>query len=139
MAWGYGAYLALVEIDAETGAMTVVNAHATSDSGQIVNPMLVEGQLIGGFAQGLGEAVMERVVIDADGQLLTGSFMDYAMPRAADIPPLSLEKMTTPSPMNSLGAKGVGEGRHNRRAHRHPQTPPMTRCAPWACRTCKCP
>ena len=108
-AWGYGAYLALVEVDAETGAMTVLKAHATSDSGQIVNPTLVEGQLIGGFAQGLGEAVMERIVIDADGQLLTGSFMDYAMPRAADIPPLSLEKTTTPSPMNSLGAKGVGE------------------------------
>lgn len=108
-AWGYGAYLALVRIDEETGAMTVVKAHAASDCGTIVNPMLVEGQMVGGFAQGLGEAMMERLVFDGSGQLLTGSFMDYAMPRADDIPPLSLEKRITPSPTNSLGAKGVGE------------------------------
>jgi carbon-monoxide dehydrogenase large subunit len=81
-AWGAGVYLALVEIDAESGAMTVLKAHATSDAGLIVNPLLVEGQMQGGFAQGLGEAVMENLVLDDTGQLLTGSFMDYAMPRA---------------------------------------------------------
>jgi carbon-monoxide dehydrogenase large subunit len=108
-AWGAGAYLALVEIDAESGAMTVLKAHATSDAGLIVNPLLVEGQMQGGFAQGLGEAVMENLVLDDTGQLLTGSFMDYAMPRASDVPQLTLAKMTTPSPTNSLGAKGVGE------------------------------
>jgi carbon-monoxide dehydrogenase large subunit len=91
----------------------------------------------GGFAQGLGEAVMERIVLDADGQLLTGSFMDYAMPRAADMPPLSLAKSTTPSPMNSLGAKGVGEAGTIGAPiailnAAHDALPP------WACRTCKC-
>jgi carbon-monoxide dehydrogenase large subunit len=108
-AWGAGVYLALVEIDAESGAMTVLKAHAISDAGLIVNPLLVEGQMQGGFAQGLGEAVMENLVLDDTGQLLTGSFMDYAMPRATDVPHLSLAKMVSPSPMNSLGAKGVGE------------------------------
>jgi carbon-monoxide dehydrogenase large subunit len=71
--------------------------------------MLVEGQLLGGLAQGLGEALMERIVYDESGQLLTGSFIDYQMPRAADMPPVILAKHATPSVMNPLGAKGVGE------------------------------
>ena len=108
-AWAFGAYAALVEIDAETGVARVLRAHAHDDTGVIVNPVQVEGQIRGGFAQALGETMLEAIALDADGQLLTGSFMDYAMPRADDLPPLSLSQTQTPSPMNPLGAKGVGE------------------------------
>ena len=79
------------------------------DAGTVINPMLVEGQIRGGFAQGLGEALMERLVYDGDGQLVTGSLMDYALPRASDIPAFAISKMETSSPNNPLGAKGVGE------------------------------
>ncbi|WP_425043376.1 xanthine dehydrogenase family protein molybdopterin-binding subunit [Primorskyibacter sp. S87] len=108
-AWGYGAYLALMSIDRETGAPNLERMTCVDDTGRLLNPMLVEGQILGGIAQGLGEALTERVVYDGDGQLLTGSFMDYAMPRAADMPPVDIYKFETPSPMNTLGAKGVGE------------------------------
>lgn len=108
-AWGYGAYLVLLSIDPETGAPTIERAHCVDDIGTVINPMLVEGQIRGGFAQGLGEALMERVVYDGDGQLVTGSLMDYALPRACDMPELAIGKTVTPSPFNPLGAKGVGE------------------------------
>ncbi len=108
-AWGYGACLAGLSVCPDTGTPTIEHITCVDDTGTIVNPKLVEGQIIGGLAQGLGEALMERVVHDQDGQLLTGSFMDYAMPRSTDMPPLSLHKFETPSPMNALGAKGVGE------------------------------
>ena len=108
-AWGYGAYLVLLSIDPETGAPTIERAHCVDDIGTVINPMLVEGQIRGGFAQGLGEALMERIVYDGDGQLVTGSLMDYALPRASDMPPLAIGKTVTPSPFNPLGAKGVGE------------------------------
>jgi carbon-monoxide dehydrogenase large subunit len=78
------------------------------DAGRVVNPLLVEGQMIGGLAQGLGATLMERIV-QADGQLLTGSLMDYAVPRATDMPPLRLVSRPVASPANGLGAKGVGE------------------------------
>lgn len=108
-AWGYGAYLVLLTIDPDTGTPTIEEAHCCDDIGTVINPMMVEGQIRGGFAQGIGEALMERIVYDADGQLLTGSLMDYALPRASDMPSLSIGKMSTPSPANTLGAKGVGE------------------------------
>ncbi len=108
-AWAFGAYAALVEIDSETGRPRLLAAHAHDDTGVVVNPVQVEGQLRGGFAQAVGETMLEAIVMDGDGQLLTGSFMDYAMPRADDLPPLSLSQTETPSPMNPLGAKGVGE------------------------------
>jgi carbon-monoxide dehydrogenase large subunit len=108
-AWAFGAYAALVEIDRDTGAPRLLQAHGHDDTGVIVNPMQVEGQIRGGFAQAVGETMLEAIALDADGQLLTGSFMDYAMPRADDLPPLSLSQTETPSPMNPLGAKGVGE------------------------------
>ena len=79
------------------------------DSGTIVAPVLAAGQLTGGVAQGIGEALFERVVFDADGQLLTGSLMDYALPRARDIPPIDIFDAPTASPTNPLGAKGIGE------------------------------
>ncbi len=108
-AWGYGCYLACVTIDRETGVTTVDKLFCVDDAGQLVNPMLVEGQIMGGVAQGLGEALMERIVYDDDGQLLTGSLTDYALPRAADMPPIVMSSLSTPSPFNLLGAKGVGE------------------------------
>ncbi len=108
-AWGYGAVGCTVAIDPETGVLTVERLVWLDDAGTVVNPMLAEGQLLGGIAQGVGEAVLERIVYDADGQLLTGSFMDYGIPRAGDMPPVTLERMETPSPANLLGAKGIGE------------------------------
>ncbi|MDK3018337.1 xanthine dehydrogenase family protein molybdopterin-binding subunit [Pseudodonghicola flavimaris] len=109
-AWASGAVLAEVGIDPETGVPEVERITWVDDAGRIVNPMLVEGQLLGGMAQGLGHALMERIVYDDDGQLLTGSLMDYAVPRAGDMPrAVRLEKRSIPSPANALGAKGVGE------------------------------
>ncbi|MEO0496772.1 MAG: xanthine dehydrogenase family protein molybdopterin-binding subunit [Pseudomonadota bacterium] len=108
-AWGCGAYLVDVQVDAETGEIEILDAFNLDDAGRIVNPAFALGQIQGGFAQGLGEALLERIVYDENGQLLTGSFMDYAMPRADNIPPLTVQKMETPSPMNALGAKGIGE------------------------------
>jgi len=108
-AWGYGAWLVMLSVDADTGAITIEQARCIDDTGVVILPEAVTGQILGGFAQGLGEALMERLVYDGDGQLLTGSFMDYAMPRAADVPALHMDTMTTVSPTNLLGAKGVGE------------------------------
>jgi carbon-monoxide dehydrogenase large subunit len=101
--------IASVTVDRETGVLTVERVVWIDDAGTIVNPMLANGQMIGGLAQGLGEAMMERIVYDEDGQLVTASFMDYAIPRAAHIPELLLGKIETPSPFNVLGAKGIGE------------------------------
>ncbi len=107
-AWASGAVLASVQIDAETGQPTLGPIHWIDDAGTVLNPDLVEDQLLGGLAQGLGEALLERIVY-ADGQLLTGSLMDYAVPRASDMPPVRLGKIAVPSHANPLGAKGVGE------------------------------
>lgn len=104
-----GAHLCEVEIDPETGALRVDRYHAVDDFGTLMNPMLAEGQVHGGVAQGFGQAVIEHMVYDGDGQLLTGSFMDYAMPRAADLPMIGFETHPTPSPNNPLGMKGCGE------------------------------
>jgi len=108
-AWGAGAVAAAVSVDPETGVPTVERIVWAEDCGTAVNPMLVEGQLVGGLAQGIGEALHERIVIDEAGQLLTGSFMDYAVPRAADVPPVEIVSVPVRSAMNGLGAKGVGE------------------------------
>ncbi|WP_164660705.1 xanthine dehydrogenase family protein molybdopterin-binding subunit [Tropicibacter sp. Alg240-R139] len=108
-AWGYGAYLVMLSICADTGTPSLEKIACVDDTGRIINPDLVKGQIQGGFAQGLGEALMEQVEFDEDGQLLTGSFMDYAMPRACDVPHLDMHTFETPSPLNALGAKGVGE------------------------------
>lgn len=109
-AWASGAVLAELAVDRDTGLPTVERITWVDDAGRVLNPMLVEGQLIGGLAQGLGAALMERLVIDADGQLLTGSLMDYAVPRATDMPgAIRLAKQATATAANALGAKGVGE------------------------------
>lgn len=108
-AWASGAVLAAVAISRETGELAIEKLVWADDAGEIVNPMLVEGQLIGGMAQGFGEAVMERLAFSESGELITGSFQDYALPRAADVPTLDIIKLGTPSLANPLGVKGVGE------------------------------
>jgi carbon-monoxide dehydrogenase large subunit len=104
-----GCHIAEVEIDPETGFVEVVKYSCVNDFGTLVNPMIVEGQLHGGVVQGVGQALMEQAVYDEEGQLLTGSFMDYAMPRAADVPSFALADHGVPTKTNPLGVKGVGE------------------------------
>ena len=104
-----GAYIAEVEVDPATGVTEVVRFTAADDFGTIINPMIVEGQVHGGVAQGIGQALLEEVVYADDGQLLTGSYMDYAMPRADDVPFYTIEHNTTVCPNNPLGLKGCGE------------------------------
>ncbi len=105
-----GAHIAEVEIDAETGELAVLNYIAADDCGTIYNHALVEGQLHGGLMQGLGQVIGEHIAYDAEtGQLLSGSFMDYFMPRADNLPPITLIDCAVPSPANALGAKGAGE------------------------------
>jgi carbon-monoxide dehydrogenase large subunit len=105
-----GAHAAVVEVDTETGAVTVLRYVAVDDCGVMINPMVVEGQVHGGIAHGIGNALLERVVYDARGQALTGTLMDYALPRATDVPGLEVGHVVTPSPLNPLGVKGAGEG-----------------------------
>ncbi|ABD54369.1 xanthine dehydrogenase family protein molybdopterin-binding subunit [Jannaschia sp. CCS1] len=108
-AWGYGVTLVAADVDRETGAVAITHVTCFDDAGRLVNPAFVEGQIRGGFAQGLGEAMMEAVVYDDDGQLLTGSLMDYALPRATDMPGISIHGSEHPTSLNALGVKGVGE------------------------------
>jgi carbon-monoxide dehydrogenase large subunit len=107
--WAFGAQAAVVEVDLETCALAVLRHAVVHDCGRAVNPMVVEGQVHGGTAQGLGSALLEEVVHDAEGQLVTGSLMDYALPRAADFPALDVVHVEFPSTVNELGIKGVGE------------------------------
>jgi aerobic carbon-monoxide dehydrogenase large subunit len=102
-------HLAVVIVDPDTGAVELRALYGADDCGMIVNPMIVEGQVHGGMAQGVGQALMEHIVYDRDGQLLTGSFMDYAMPRAADLPSFHTGFISTPAPSNPLGVKGGSE------------------------------
>jgi carbon-monoxide dehydrogenase large subunit len=105
-----GCHVAEVEVDPETGVVDVVKYCCVNDFGTVVNPMIVEGQLHGGVVQGIGQALMEVAVYDDDGQLLTGSFMDYAMPRAEDVPPsFVVADHPVPAKTNPLGVKGCGE------------------------------
>jgi carbon-monoxide dehydrogenase large subunit len=104
----FGAHAVVVEVSRETGAVHILRYVGVHDCGRIINPRLVEGQIAGGIAQGLGQALTEDVVYSPQGQPLTGSLLDYALPRAQDVPPLILETLETPSPTNPLGAKGIG-------------------------------
>jgi carbon-monoxide dehydrogenase large subunit len=104
-----GAHVAEVEIDPQTGVVEVARYVAVDDSGRVLNPTLVEGQLHGGIVQGIGQALAEHCVYDASGQLLTGTFMDYAMPRSDVMGQVKLYDHSVPSPSNPLGAKGAGE------------------------------
>jgi carbon-monoxide dehydrogenase large subunit len=105
-----GCHIAEVELDPQTGKIAITRYSLVDDFGKLVNPMLVEGQIHGGVAQGLGQALLEDVVYTEDGQLVTGSFMDYGVPRADDMPPaIGFDTLGTPSPTNPLGVKGCGE------------------------------
>ncbi|MBB3316538.1 carbon-monoxide dehydrogenase large subunit [Rhizobium sp. BK181] len=104
-----GCYICEVEVDPETGKTEIIQFVAADDFGNIINPMIVEGQVHGGIAQGIGQALLEAVHYDENGQLLTASFMDYAMPRADDLPSFKVSHQVTPSPSNPLGIKGCGE------------------------------
>ena len=105
-----GCHICEVEIDPETGVTTVVNFTAVDDIGKVINPMIVEGQVHGGVAQGIGQALLESCVYDTkSGQLLTGSLMDYTMPRADDLPNFKVGNHATMCTHNPLGSKGVGE------------------------------
>jgi carbon-monoxide dehydrogenase large subunit len=105
----FGTHIALVEIDEETGVVDLVRYIAVDDVGRKINPMIVDGQLHGGIAQGIGQALWEGAVYGDDGQLLSGSMLDYALPRASWLPSFELDETVTPSPVNPLGVKGVGE------------------------------
>ena len=105
----FGTHIVAVELDPDTGQVKILKYVAVDDCGKQVNPLLVEGQVQGGITQSLGAALMERTVYDENGQLLTGEFMDYAIPRATDIPEYTIASTETPSPSNLLGVKGVGE------------------------------
>ncbi len=105
----FGAHIAVVEVDADTGRVTLNRFIAVDDVGNIMNPMIVDGQIHGGVAQGVGQALLEEVVYDEGGQMITGSYMDYAMPRADDLPMIETGNTVTPCPHNPLGVKGAGE------------------------------
>ena len=105
----FGTHVCVVEIDKETGEIKIVRYVAVDDCGKVINPMLVDGQVQGGIVQSIGQALFEEVVYDEQGQLITGELMDYALPKAAQVPWFELDRTETPSPVNPLGIKGVGE------------------------------
>jgi aerobic carbon-monoxide dehydrogenase large subunit len=105
----FGAHACVVDVDAETGKVELVRYVAVDDCGRAINPMLIEGQVHGGVTQGIGQALYERIHYDDSGQLVTGTFVDYALPTAAELPSFETDRTETPSPVNSLGVKGVGE------------------------------
>jgi carbon-monoxide dehydrogenase large subunit len=105
----FGTHIAVVEVDRDTGAVAIKKYVAVDDCGTQINPLLVEGQVQGGIAHSIGQALIEQTIYDENGQLLTGEFMDYPLPRAKDIPEYVLGHTVTPTPTNPLGVKGVGE------------------------------
>jgi carbon-monoxide dehydrogenase large subunit len=105
----FGAHIVVTEIDRDTGQVQVKRYVAVDDIGNIINPMIVDGQVHGGVAQGLGQALYEQAVYDENGQLITGEFMDYCIPKASMMPHIESSHTCTPSPVNPMGVKGVGE------------------------------
>jgi carbon-monoxide dehydrogenase large subunit len=105
----FGTHVAVVEVERETGAIKFLRYVAVDDCGRVINPLLVDGQVQGGIVQSIGQALYEAVVYDEQGQLITGTLMDYAVPRAHMLPWFELDRTETPTPVNPLGVKGVGE------------------------------
>ncbi|MGH9814289.1 MAG: xanthine dehydrogenase family protein molybdopterin-binding subunit, partial [Candidatus Acidiferrales bacterium] len=105
----FGAHICVVEVMPDTGDIKVLRYVAVDDCGKVINPLLVDGQIHGGIAQSLGQALLEEAVYDENGQLVTGELMDYAIPRAWDVPRFETGRTVTPSPVNPMGVKGVGE------------------------------
>jgi carbon-monoxide dehydrogenase large subunit len=107
--WPFGTHVCVAEVDVETGAATIRNYVAVDDCGTVINPMIVDGQVHGGVAQGIAEALYEEAIYDDNGQLLTSSMTNYEVPAASDLPSLTLDRTVTPSTTNPLGVKGIGE------------------------------
>lgn len=107
--WPFGAHLAMVEVDPDTGDIDILEYFTVDDCGNVINPMIVAGQVHGGVAQGIGQAMFEAAIYDTDGNMLTGSLLDYPLPTAADLPMFKLNSTVTPTFCNTLGAKGIGE------------------------------
>ena len=105
----FGAHACVVDVDVETGKVKVVRYLAVDDCGPAINPMLIDGQIHGGIVHAIGQALYEQVVYDDEGQLVTGTFVDYALPTAAEVPSFETDRTETPSPVNTLGVKGIGE------------------------------
>ena len=105
----FGTHIAVVEVDSRTGQVELKRYIAVDDVGRVINPMIVDGQVHGGIAQGIAQALWESAVYDENGQLLTGTLMDYAIPKAEFFPPFELARTETLSPVNPLGVKGAGE------------------------------
>jgi carbon-monoxide dehydrogenase large subunit len=105
----FGAHAAIVDVDVETGKVDVVRYLGVDDCGPAINPKIIDGQLHGGIVHAIGQALYERVHYDDEGQLVTGTFVDYALPSAAEVPSFELDRTETPTPTNTLGVKGVGE------------------------------
>jgi carbon-monoxide dehydrogenase large subunit len=111
MTYSYGVHLAHVAVDAETGMMEVLKYMVVEDIGRAINPLLIHGQTVGSAVQGIGGTLLEELIYDDNGQLLTGSFMDYLLPTSTDVPDIgSVTLEEAPSPLNPLGVKGAGEG-----------------------------
>jgi aerobic carbon-monoxide dehydrogenase large subunit len=108
--WAAGVHVATVEVDRDTGAVSVLSYHAIHDAGHEINPLIVAGQTQGGAVQGIGMALAEEIVYDASGQAVTGTLLDYALPRADGVPAIDVTSADSPSPLNPLGVKGTGEG-----------------------------
>ena len=107
--WPFGTHIAMVEVDPETGNVELLEYHGVDDCGHVINPMIVNGQIHGGIAQGIGQAMFEEAIYDESGNMLTGSLLDYLLPTAADLPSFDLSRTVTPTPVNPMGVKGVGE------------------------------
>ncbi|MBV9354714.1 MAG: xanthine dehydrogenase family protein molybdopterin-binding subunit, partial [Chloroflexi bacterium] len=106
----HACHMPVVEVDTQTGQVTVLRYIAVNDSGTVMNPKLLQGQVVGGIAQGIGAAFLEEYVYDENGQLATSTFMDYLLPTAHDVPDIRVHHHETPSPFTEYGVKGGGEG-----------------------------
>ena len=109
MVFPFGAHVAVVEVDPETGSVTLQRYVSVDDCGRVLNPMLVEGQVHGGLAQGIAQGLYEEIAYGDDGAMLSGNLTTYMIPTAPDLPSFALDRTITPSPINPLGVKGVGE------------------------------
>jgi aerobic carbon-monoxide dehydrogenase large subunit len=108
--WANAAHVAVIEVDIETGTIKLLDYSVAHDAGRLINPLLVDGQVHGGVAQGIGAALYEELAYDPNGQLLSGSFMNYLLPGSMEVPKIKTVHLESPSPLNPLGVKGLGEG-----------------------------
>jgi carbon-monoxide dehydrogenase large subunit len=108
--WANAVHVAVIEVDIQTGQITLLDYVVSHDAGKLINPLLVDGQIHGGVAQGIGAALYEEIAYDTNGQLLSGSFMNYLLPGSMEVPRIKTAHLESPSPLNPLGVKGLGEG-----------------------------